>query len=138
MLSSSPFIMFDGECAEAMEFYHECFGGEITLTKVSDTPMKDQFPPEKLNRIIYGNLKSGNIDISATDWMSDEVMRKTGNNITIYIVGDAGDEFKSTFEKLSAGAQSDETYQALHELPFGEYGQFTDKYGIAWIFKGNK
>jgi PhnB protein len=70
MLKSTPFLLFDGNCDEAMTFYHECLGGELTLTKLGDTPMKDQFPPNKHNRIINAHLKSGEIDISATDWMA--------------------------------------------------------------------
>ena len=27
-LSCTPFLLFDGHCAEAMGFYHECLGGE--------------------------------------------------------------------------------------------------------------
>jgi PhnB protein len=46
MLRSTPFLLFDGNCAEAMTFYHECLGGELALTKLGGTPMKDQFPPE--------------------------------------------------------------------------------------------
>ena len=47
MLRTTPFLLFDGNCAEAMRFYHACLGGELTLTKLGDTSMKDMFPPEK-------------------------------------------------------------------------------------------
>jgi PhnB protein len=67
MLHCTPFLIFDGNCAEAMAFYHQCLGGELTLTKLGDSPMKDQLPPEKHNRIINAHLKSGDIDISAAD-----------------------------------------------------------------------
>ena len=70
MLHCTPFLLFDGNCAEAMTFYQQCLGGELTLTKLGDTPMKDQFPPEKHDRIINAHLKSGDIEISATDWMA--------------------------------------------------------------------
>jgi len=43
MLRCTPFLLFDGNCAEAMTFYHECLGGELKLTKLGDTPMKAQF-----------------------------------------------------------------------------------------------
>ena len=70
MLTCTPFLLFDGNCAVAMTFYHQCLGGELTLTKLGDTPMKDQFPPEKHNRMINAHLKSGAIEFSATDWMA--------------------------------------------------------------------
>ncbi len=70
MLRCTPFLLFDGNCAEAMAFYHKCLGGELTLTKLGDTPMKDMLPKEKWGRLINANLKSGEIEISATDWMA--------------------------------------------------------------------
>lgn len=70
MLRCTPFLLFDGNCAEAMTFYQTCLGGNPILTKLADTPMKDQFPPEKHGRIINAHLKSGAIEISAADWMA--------------------------------------------------------------------
>jgi len=116
--------LFDGDCAEAMTFYHQCLGGELTLTKLGDTPMKDQFPPEKHGRIINAHLQSGAIGISATDWMASPALEpKQGNTFAIFVVGGAYDELKTVFDKLSEGA-SVEWFQALHEMPFGTYGQF--------------
>ena len=57
-----------------MTFYHQCLGGELTLTKLGDTPMKAQFPPEKHNRIINAHLKSGALEFSATDWMASPAL----------------------------------------------------------------
>jgi len=44
MISIMPFLLFDGNCAEAMAFYKSCVGGDLTITKASDTPMKDDMP----------------------------------------------------------------------------------------------
>jgi PhnB protein len=138
MLQATPFLLFDGDCAEAMTFYHRCLGGELTLTKLGDTPMKDQFPPEKHNRLINAHLKSGAIDISATDWMASPAYEPIkGNMLSIFVIGGAYDELKAVFDKLANGA-SKEKFQELHDMPFGIYGQFTDRYGVPWIFKGDK
>ena len=136
MLSCTPFLLFDGDCAEAMTFYHKCLGGDLTLTKLGDTPMKDQFPPEKHNRMINAHLKSGAIEISATDWMASPAFEpKLGNTFAIFVVGGTYDELKTVFDKLAEGA-SNEWFQGLHDMPFGTYGQFFDKYGVQWIFRG--
>jgi PhnB protein len=138
MLRSIPFLLFDGNCAEAMTFYHQCIGGELTLTKLADTPMKSMFPPEKHNRIINANLKSGAIEISATDWMaSPEFEPLQGNTTAIFVIGGTYDELKVVFDKLSVGCEKSRL-QELHDLPFGTYGQFYDRYGLQWIFKGDK
>jgi len=138
MLQTSPFLLFDGNCAEAMTFYHECLGGELTLTKLADTPMKAMFPKEKWERLINAHLKNDAVDISATDWMaSPQYEPHPGDTFAIFVVGGAYDELKAVFDKLSQGAEK-EKFQDLHELPFGMYGQFTDKFGVHWIFKGDK
>lgn len=138
MLDCMPFLLFDGNCAEAMTFYHECLGGELTLTKLGDTPMKDQFPKEKHNRLINAYLKSGAIEISATDWMASPAFEPhQGNTFAIFVLGGTYEELKEVFDKLAQGAH-EAWFQELHELPFGTYGQFFDKYGVQWIFKGEK
>lgn len=138
MLRCTPFLLFDGNCAEAMTFYHECLGGELTLTKLGDTPMKDMFPSEKHERMINAHLKSGDIEISATDWMaSPDFDPVKGNTYAIFVIGGAYDELKAVFDKLKDG-DNNTRLQELHDMPFGTYGQFYDKYGVQWIFMGDK
>ena len=139
MLHSTPFLLFDGNCAEAMTFYQSCFGGDISLIRTGDTPMKNQFPPEKHNKIINAHLKSGAVEFSATDWHADYLQPKPGNTFSIFITGDSVDELKTLFSKLAEGADKDtRTYMELRDMPFGTYGQFTDKFGVSWIFRGPK
>src|ERR1700712_1687576 len=107
MLHTTPFLLFNGNCAEAMTFYQQCLGGDLTLTKTGDTPMKDQFPPEKHNLIINAHLKSGAIEFSATDWHSDTLAPKQGNTFSIYLVGETYNELKTVFDKLAVGANKD-------------------------------
>ncbi len=134
MLRCTPFLLFDGNCAEAMTFYHQCLGGELTLTKLGDTPMKDQFPREKHHRIINAHLKSGALEFSATDWMASPAFDPIqGNTFAIFVVAGTDEELKPVFAKLAVGADQ-ARFQALHTMPFGTYGQFYDRYGVQWIF----
>jgi PhnB protein len=138
MLKTIPFLLFDGNCAEAMSFYHECLGGELSITKLGDSPMKDMFPKEKHERVINAHLKSNNVELSATDWMAaPEYIPTYGDIFAIFVLGDGFDELKTVFDKLSQDHKVGR-FQDLHEMPFGTYGQFFDKYGYQWIFKGDK
>ncbi|MGZ4140533.1 MAG: hypothetical protein ACXVEY_13400, partial [Actinomycetota bacterium] len=113
-------------------------GGELTLTKLGDTPMKDQFPPEKHNRIINAHLRSGDLEISATDWMASPALEPLqGNTFAIFVVGGSYEELKRVFDNLAVGADK-QRFQELHDMPFGIYGQFYDKYGVQWIFRGDR
>lgn len=138
MLRCTPFLLFDGNCAEAMTFYHQCLGGELILTKLGDTPMKTRFPIDKHKRIINAHLKSKAIEISATDWMASPAFDPIqGNTYAVFVTGGSYNELKTVFDKLAKGAKKD-WFQELHDMPFGIYGQFYDKYGVQWIFKGEK
>ncbi len=137
MLRCTPFLLFDGNCAEAMTFYHNCLGGELTLTKLGDTHMKDMLPKEKWGRLINANLRSGEMEISATDWMaSPQYEPKQGDTYALFIIGGSYDELRTVFDKLAEGAEQDR-FQDLHDMPFGMYGQFFDQFGVHWIFKGD-
>jgi PhnB protein len=88
--------------------------------------------------MINAHLVSGNIDISATDWMASPSFDPIqGNTFAIFVIGGPYEELKTVFDKLAEGAEK-ERFQELHDMPFGMYGQFYDKYGIQWIFKGDK
>jgi PhnB protein len=107
----------------------------VSLTKLGDTPMKDQFPPEKHNRIIKAYLKNVAIDVSATDWIASPVFDPIrGNMFDIFVTRKTYDELKAVFDKL-AGEAVKKRFQELHGMPFGVYGQFYDKYGVQWIFR---
>lgn len=135
----TPFLLFDGNCAEAMAFYQKCLGGDLTLTKTGDTPMKDQFPPEKHNKILNAHLKSDSVEFSATDWHADNLQPKQGNTFAIYVSGATYNELKTIFDRLAEGADKDQkTFIDLCDMPFGTYGQLTDKYSVSWIFVGQK
>jgi PhnB protein len=137
MLRCTPFLLFDGNCAEAMAFYHQCLGGSLTLTKLGDTPMKDLFPSGKHGRIINAHLESGALEISATDWMASPQLEPIlGNQTAVFVVGEGYDELKAVFDKLAVGAEKSR-FQELHAMPFGTYGQFYDRFGMQWIFKGD-
>jgi PhnB protein len=133
-LRCTPFLLFDGNCAEAMTFYQRCLGGELRLTRLGDSPMRDQLPPEKHDRLINAHLKSGDLEISATDWMASPAFEPVqGNTSAIFVMGDDLEETRTAFARLAEGADT-ERYQELHDLPIGTYGQFRDRYGVQWIF----
>ncbi len=133
-MKTTPFLLFDGNCAEAMTFYHSCLGGELSLTRLGDTPMRDMFTLEKHGRIINAHLKNGEVEFSGADWMaSPEFNPVLGNMSAIFVTGKVYDEMKVVFDRLAGGADK-KRFQELHDMPFGVYGQFYDKFGVQWIF----
>jgi PhnB protein len=136
-MNLTPFLLFDGNCAEAMAFYQSCLGGDLTITKLSDTPMKDHMPPEKHHKVTYAHLKSGIMEFSATDWLHPTQTPKQGNTVAMYVNGGKYKELRAIFDGLAAGADN-ELLEDLRDMPFGTYGHLADKYGVHWFFQGEK
>jgi PhnB protein len=133
----TPFLLFDGNCAEAMGFYQSCFGGDLTITRLADTPMKDEAPTEQHNLVAYARLESGAISISATDWRHPTRTRDPGNTVALYLEGGVYDELRLAFDNLAVGADK-ELLDDVREMPFGIYGHLADRYGVHWFFRGEQ
>ena len=134
-MNLTPFLLFDGNCAEAMAFYQSCLGGELTLTRLGDTPMGTHAPPEQQHKVTYALLKSDSVEFSATDWLHPVRQPRPGNTVAIYLQADEYDELRAVFDKLAVGADK-ELLDDLREMPFGTYGHLADRFGVHWFFRG--
>ena len=135
MAALTPYLLFDGHCREAMEFYKSCFGGELTVTKVKDSPVKDRMPTVQHEKVIHARLRSRNVEISASDWLRPDRTPIRGNTVCLFLSGGTLRELKALFEKLSEGA---ELTDPLTEQFFGTYGALNDKFGVRWMFQTDK
>ncbi|HSX52880.1 MAG TPA: VOC family protein [Patescibacteria group bacterium] len=137
MTKFGSYLLFDGNCKEALNFYKECLGGELDITTVGESTMSAQFPSDKQNKIVHAQLQSGPIEITASDWLHPTRILKQGNTVCLYISRATNSELKKYFNKLSEGADPS-TIDKLVDMPFGAYGALTDKHGIRWMFQGDK
>lgn len=137
MLNLTPFLLFDGECAAAMNFYRACLGGELVLTRVQDTPMGAGLPPELQDRIIHSHLKSGALEFTAADWLHQSRRPRPGNTCGLYLSSGTHPQLRTLFDRLAVGADP-ELLDDLRDLPFGSYGHLADRYGVHWFFQGER
>lgn len=131
MTTLTPYLLFDGNCLEAMEFYKTCFGGDLTAIKVKDSPLKAHFPEFQQEKILNARLKSSRVDISASDWLRPDRTRVRGNTVCLYLSQGPVEELRSLFGQLSDGA---EITDPLQPMPYGTYGALNDRFGIRWMF----
>ena len=137
MVSLSPFLLFDGNCEKAMQFYQSLLRWRSFPDAARRHSMKAQFPPEQHHKITYALLQSGNVEFSATDWLHPTHQRQLGNTTAMYVIGLILDELSPIFDKLREGADQ-EFLVELREMPFGIYGRLTDRYGVEWYFRGGQ
>lgn len=131
MMTLTPYLLFDGNCGQAMKFYQSCFGGDLTEMQVKDSPAKDSLPSYQHEKILNARLKSRNIDISASDWLRPDRERIRGNTVCLYLSGGTIEELHLLFERLSEGG---DVTDPLKEMFFGTYGALNDKFGVRWMF----
>ena len=125
MKQLNPYLIFSGNCKEAMTFYQTCLGGEIALMQTfAESPI--DVPDEHQNRIFNSILKSDNILIMASDDLPTHPV-KIGTNVSLFVNFPDQTEQQNTFTKLSEGGT------IIMPLE-GSFGMLTDKYGIQWMF----
>jgi PhnB protein len=131
MTTLTPYLLFDGNAKQAMEFYQACLDGELTQMKVGDSPAKEFMPPHLHQKIVNARLKSTNIDISASDWLRPDQKRVAGNTACLYLNAGSPEELHGLFARLSEGA---DVTDPLKQMFFGTYGALNDKFGVRWMF----
>jgi PhnB protein len=132
MTTLTPYLLFDGDCHQAMEFYQSCLGGDLTVMKGKDSPAKDKMPAFQLNKTVNARLTSGRLEISASDWLRLDQTRIPGNTVCLYLSGGKLQELKAVFERLSEGA---DVTDPLKEEFYGMYGALNDKFRVRWMFQ---
>ena len=134
MATLTPYLLFDGDCRQAMEFYQTCFGGELKVMKVKETAAKDFMPPSQYEKTINARLVSGKIEISASDWLRPDRERVPGNTVCLYLNGTTEEELRLLFGRLAEGGN---VTDPLKEMFFGLYGALNDRFGVRWMFQSN-
>lgn len=132
MASMNPYLMFNGNCREAMEFYKSCLGGELTMSTMGEAPGSEDLPKEMHNNIMHAMLVSGKITLMASDMMDLESGYLMGNTVALCVVCDSREEIDSLFAKFSEGGKVE---QPLVDTFFGRYGHLNDKFGFRWMFQ---
>ncbi|MBL0742485.1 VOC family protein [Chryseolinea lacunae] len=130
----NAYLNFNGSCREAMTFYHDCFGGELTLQKISESPMAAQMPSEEGAKILHGLLSNNDIQLMGSDMMGASLVN--GNVVSLCLNCSSDEEINTFFTKLSAGGK---VKTPVHQSFWGAlYGELTDRYGMNWMLNYSK
>ncbi|MDQ7909552.1 VOC family protein [Phytohabitans sp. ZYX-F-186] len=124
----NPYINFDGNARQALEFYKDVFGGELALSTFGQFPGAD---PATADKIMHGQLETPSgytlmASDTPPDWQIDP-----GNNITVSLSGDDADELHGYWDKLADGGTV--TVPLEKQMWGDEFGQCVDRFGISWL-----
>ncbi|HET9518429.1 MAG TPA: VOC family protein [Actinoplanes sp.] len=124
----NPYISFDGNAREAMEFYQSVFGGELTISTFGEFGTPD---PSIADQVMHSQLRSPSGYVLMGSDTPPGMTYSPGTNITISLSGDDNDELRGYWDKLSAtGTVS----VPLEKQMWGdEFGACVDRFGIPWM-----
>ena len=57
MKEVNAYLIFNGNCREAMTFYQKCLGGDLQVTTFADMP--GNIPPEAKDQIAHARITKG-------------------------------------------------------------------------------
>ena len=136
MTQINAYLAFDGNCREAMTFYHQCLGGNLEIKTFEGSPMAEKMPPELQQRVMHANIKKDGLVLMASDGgdMKDSLIK--GNTITLSLNCSSDEEIEEYYAKLSAGGTI--TLPLADQFWGAKFGMFTDKFGMDWMLNFDK
>jgi PhnB protein len=124
----NPYLNFNGNARQALEFYASVFGGTLNLSTLADFGDKDSPIADK---IMHGQLETeAGYTVMAAD--APPGMESPGfHGFGVSLSGDDGDALRGYFEKLSDGGS---VTMPMQKQAWGdEFGMVTDQFGVPWL-----
>jgi PhnB protein len=131
------YLTFGGNAREAMNFYKECFNGDLNIMTVGESPIASQCPTGMQDQVMHSTLmKDGNSLLMASDMVMQGKELMQGNNFALSVNCNSEEEINSLFKKLGNGGT---VIDPLKEQFWGAiFGVLNDKFGIRWMFNYEK
>lgn len=125
----NPYINFDDNARDAMQFYQSVFGGDLRMNTFKEFQASDD--PSEGDKIMHAELEApSGIQFMGAD-IPNQMKTRTGGNFAMSLFGDNEAELRAYFEKLCEGGT---VTQPLEQAPWGDtFGMLTDKFGVDWM-----
>lgn len=126
----NPYLLFNGNCADAFKFYEKCLGGKIvTMMTHEGTPAAEQVPANWLGKIIHARMTGGDHVLMGSDAPPDRYAPMKGFTVSFTADSPADAEriFKALSEKGAVGMPMQQTFFAVR------FGMVVDQFGTPWM-----
>jgi PhnB protein len=126
----NPYLSFNGECEAAFKFYEQCLGGNIeSMMTFGNSPMAEQTPPDKLDKIMHASLKVGDTVLMGSDAPPDFFEKPQGFSVSLVFddVAEAERVYTALAENGTVQMPLQETFWAAR------FGMVVDRFGTPWM-----
>lgn len=128
-MSIAPYIMFSGNCAEAMRHYQEVLGGELHMMTNADAPDGEGMEGADPDQVMHAGLNVDGQLLMASDDPTGDGGPKVGVLIA-YTAPDA-DTAGRVLDGLAAGGTVTMPLSEVFWSP--AFGMCTDRFGVQWM-----
>ncbi|MEO8150234.1 MAG: VOC family protein [Bacteroidia bacterium] len=142
MTTANVYLIFNGNCEAAFNFYKSVFGGEFPyIGRYKDMPPAEEgktVSADDAEKIMHISLPIGKETMimgsdTGGEWASNFVQ---GNNFNISLNTDSQAEADRLFNSLSKGGM---VKMQMAKTFWGDYfGMFSDQFGINWMISFNE
>lgn len=124
----NPYLSFNGNARQAMEFYASVFGGDLAFNTFAEFGAENS-PDADL--IMHGILETNaGYTIMAGDVTRDMDYRPMAG-VSVSLSGDDADLLRGYWDKLAAGRTI--TMPMQKQVWGDEFGMCVDQFGVSWM-----
>jgi len=130
-MQPTPYVVIQGgKCAEAIAFYADVFGGEVTLhMSATDMPEEFEVPSARKNWVMHSEVTLGDGKLMVSDDIFDMAKEMSGCSVLMELT--TTEEAKSAFNKLADGGEIGMAFEPTFWS--AGFGTVTDKFGTKWM-----
>jgi PhnB protein len=132
-MSVEPYLMFEGRCEEALEFYRRVLGAEVlNVSRFKDSPephAPGMLPPGAENKVMHATFRVDGSTIMASDGRCSGKPNFQGFSLCTTPATEA--EADRLFAALADGGQ---VQMPLTKTFFSSrFGMVADRFGVSWM-----
>ncbi|SDD53989.1 VOC family protein [Niabella drilacis] len=137
MQAITPYLNFNGDAAEALDFYAAAFGGQIVHCQTFGEARADfPSPDSHKDKIMHALFSAGELNFMVSDCAPGTAPVTAGSNISLALNFTDEASVTGAFEALAAGGT---ITMPLQDTFWGaKFGMVTDRFGISWMFNYDK
>jgi len=128
-----PYLFFNGRCEEAIEFYRQTLGAEVTmLMRFQDSPeppAPGMIPPGSEQKVMHASLRIGDSVVMASDGHCNGKPDFQGFTLSIALPDEAA--AGRVFNALAEGGQVRMPLAKTFWSPC--FGMLADRFGVGWM-----
>src|SRR5215217_2988028 len=128
-----PYLFFEGRCEEALGFYREALGAEVTalmrFRECPDPPPPGTMAPGSEDKVMHAAFQIGDTTVMASDGRCSGQARFGGVSLSLSVPDEATAD--RLFAALAEGGQV--------QMPIGKtffsprFGMVADRFGVPWM-----